>query len=78
MKFTCGFSTVNGKHLYINGHCVVCHVKQIRAKRAERAKPAPRKVIAIRYSTLGDANHYATRVPVRRVKVTKIDVKYVG
>lgn len=69
---------MNGKHLFINKHCVVCHVKQVRADRAKRAAPGPKKIIAIRYSTLGDANHYATRVPVRVVTRKKIEVRYVA
>lgn len=32
--------------------------------------------IPVKYATLGDKNHYEYRVNVRRVKVTRIPVRY--
>jgi hypothetical protein len=40
-------------------------------------KPEARK-IEMKYATLGDANHYAHKIPVRKVKVTHIEVKLCG
>lgn len=45
MRYECGFYAVNKKHCWINGHCVVCRVQEIKeyhwypdTKTVERAR----------------------------------------